>query len=140
MAQAEANPKDVQGQMPAVMTAALFIGEVHGRSNSSTVRSAQTTQALGLPGANTREGEFGLNYYLHDGLKVKHEGPSARIQRRTARRSAISAPSALCRAKSAKGYGQPRGGHLRTMWLPLSTERCGCHSPRQTNDNHSTTL
>ncbi|MGO9124764.1 MAG: hypothetical protein ACLP6G_07720 [Terriglobales bacterium] len=27
-------------------------------------------QALGLPGANTREGEFGLNYYLHDGLKA----------------------------------------------------------------------
>jgi hypothetical protein len=26
--------------------------------------------ALGLPGANTREGELGLNYYLHDGLKV----------------------------------------------------------------------
>jgi hypothetical protein len=26
--------------------------------------------ALGLPGANTREGEFGVNYYLHDGLKV----------------------------------------------------------------------
>jgi len=27
-------------------------------------------EALGLPGANTREGEFGLNYYLHDGLKA----------------------------------------------------------------------
>ena len=26
--------------------------------------------ALGLPAANTREGEFGLNYYLHDGLKA----------------------------------------------------------------------
>jgi hypothetical protein len=26
--------------------------------------------ALGLPGVNTREGEFGLNYYLHDGLKA----------------------------------------------------------------------
>jgi len=27
-------------------------------------------EALGLPGANTREGEFGVNYYLHDGLKA----------------------------------------------------------------------
>jgi len=27
-------------------------------------------EALGLPGANTREGEFGLNYYLRDGLKL----------------------------------------------------------------------
>jgi hypothetical protein len=26
--------------------------------------------ALGLPGVNTRKGEFGLNYYLHDGLKA----------------------------------------------------------------------
>jgi hypothetical protein len=26
--------------------------------------------ALGLPGANIREGEFGLNYYLRDGLKT----------------------------------------------------------------------
>jgi len=26
--------------------------------------------ALGLPGANTREGELGVNYYLQDGLKV----------------------------------------------------------------------
>jgi len=32
--------------------------------------SSDASQALGLPGANTREGEFGLNYYLHDGLKV----------------------------------------------------------------------
>jgi hypothetical protein len=32
--------------------------------------SSNEAQALGLPGANTREGEFGLNYYLHDGLKV----------------------------------------------------------------------
>ena len=27
-------------------------------------------RAIGLPGANTREGEFGLNYYLRDGLKA----------------------------------------------------------------------
>jgi hypothetical protein len=27
-------------------------------------------QALGLPGVNTREGEFGLNYYLPDGVKA----------------------------------------------------------------------
>lgn len=27
-------------------------------------------QAAGLPGVNVREGELGLNYYLHDGLKV----------------------------------------------------------------------
>jgi hypothetical protein len=32
--------------------------------------SSDQAQALGLPGANTREGEFGLNYYLHDGLKA----------------------------------------------------------------------
>jgi hypothetical protein len=24
----------------------------------------------GLPGVSTREGDFGLNYYLHDGLKA----------------------------------------------------------------------
>jgi hypothetical protein len=27
-------------------------------------------EGLGLPGANTREGEYGLNYYLRDGLKA----------------------------------------------------------------------
>jgi hypothetical protein len=27
-------------------------------------------EGFGLPGANTREGEFGLNYYLQDGLKA----------------------------------------------------------------------
>lgn len=32
--------------------------------------SSDQAQALGLPGANTREGEVGLNYYLHDGLKA----------------------------------------------------------------------
>ena len=32
--------------------------------------SSDEAQALGLQGANTREGEFGLNYYLHDGLRV----------------------------------------------------------------------
>jgi hypothetical protein len=32
--------------------------------------SPAEAEALGLPGANTREGEFGLNYYLRDGLKL----------------------------------------------------------------------
>jgi hypothetical protein len=32
--------------------------------------SSDEAVALGLPTANTREGEFGLNYYLHDGLKT----------------------------------------------------------------------
>jgi len=32
--------------------------------------SPDDAEAIGLPGANTREGEFGLNYYLHDGLKA----------------------------------------------------------------------
>lgn len=32
--------------------------------------SSDEAAALGLPGANTREGEFGFNYYLRDGLKA----------------------------------------------------------------------
>jgi hypothetical protein len=32
--------------------------------------SADEVEALELPGANTREGEFGLNYYLRDGMKA----------------------------------------------------------------------
>jgi hypothetical protein len=32
--------------------------------------SLDQAQSLGLPGANTREGELGLNYYLRDGLKA----------------------------------------------------------------------
>ena len=32
--------------------------------------SSDEAESLGLPGANTREGEFGLNYYLHDGVKA----------------------------------------------------------------------
>jgi hypothetical protein len=32
--------------------------------------SADEAEDLELPGANSREGEFGLNYYLHDGLKA----------------------------------------------------------------------
>ena len=32
--------------------------------------SSDAAQSLGLPGANTREGEVGLNFYLHDGLKA----------------------------------------------------------------------
>jgi len=46
--------------------------EVAGRAEQffSGQISADEAQALGLPGANTREGEFGLNYYLQDGLKA----------------------------------------------------------------------
>jgi hypothetical protein len=46
--------------------------EVAGRAEQffSGQISSDEAQALGLPGANTREGEFGLNYYLHDGLKA----------------------------------------------------------------------
>jgi len=46
--------------------------EIAGRAEqffSGQISSAEA-QALGLPGANTREGEFGLNYYLRDGLKA----------------------------------------------------------------------
>jgi len=32
--------------------------------------SSDEAAALGLPPANTREGEFGVNYYLMDGLKA----------------------------------------------------------------------
>ena len=32
--------------------------------------SPEEAQAIDLPGANTREGEFGLNYYLQDGLRA----------------------------------------------------------------------
>ncbi len=32
--------------------------------------SSDEAEAIGLPGASTREGEFGLNYYLHDGVKA----------------------------------------------------------------------
>lgn len=38
----------------------FFLGEI----------TSDQAQALGLPGVNTREGELGLNYYLHDGLKL----------------------------------------------------------------------
>ncbi len=46
--------------------------EVVGRAEQffSGQMSADDAEALGLPGANTREGEVGLNYYLHDGLKA----------------------------------------------------------------------
>lgn len=46
--------------------------EVAGRAEQffSGQISADEADALGLPGANTREGEFGLNYYLQDGLKA----------------------------------------------------------------------
>lgn len=32
--------------------------------------SSDTAQALGLPAANTSASEFGVNYFLKDGLKV----------------------------------------------------------------------
>jgi hypothetical protein len=32
--------------------------------------SPDEAQSLGLQAANTREGEFGLNYYLRDGLRI----------------------------------------------------------------------
>ena len=46
--------------------------EVAGRAEQffSGQISSDAARAFGLPGANTREGEFGLNYYLHDGLKA----------------------------------------------------------------------
>ena len=46
--------------------------EVAGRAEQffSGQISSDEAQAIGLPGANTREGIFGLNYYLHDGLKA----------------------------------------------------------------------
>jgi hypothetical protein len=46
--------------------------EVAGRAEQffSGQISSTEAQGYGLPGANTREGIFGLNYYLHDGLKV----------------------------------------------------------------------
>jgi hypothetical protein len=53
------------------------------------------------------------------------------VSEEVAGRSAVSAPSASYRAKSAKRHGQQCGGHF---------ERCGCYSPRQTNDNLSTSL
>jgi hypothetical protein len=46
--------------------------EVAGRAEqffNGQIGSA-AAQATGLPGASTREGEFGLNYYLRDGLKA----------------------------------------------------------------------
>jgi hypothetical protein len=46
--------------------------EVAGRAEQffSGQISSDEAQGLGLPAANTREGEFGLNYYLQDGLKA----------------------------------------------------------------------
>jgi hypothetical protein len=46
--------------------------EVAGRAEQffSGQISSAAAQSIGLPGANTREGEFGLNYFLHDGLKA----------------------------------------------------------------------
>ena len=45
-----------------------FAGRMEQFFNGSI--SPDDAEALGLPGANTREGEVGLNYYLHDGLRV----------------------------------------------------------------------
>jgi hypothetical protein len=46
--------------------------EVAGRAEQffSGQISPDEAEASDLPGANTREGEFGLNYYLRDGLKA----------------------------------------------------------------------
>jgi hypothetical protein len=46
--------------------------ELAGRAEQffSGLISSDEAQSLGLPGANTREGIFGLNYFLHDGLKA----------------------------------------------------------------------
>ena len=46
--------------------------EVAGRAEQffSGQIGSNAAQALGLPGVNTREGEFGLNYFLRDGLKA----------------------------------------------------------------------
>jgi hypothetical protein len=46
--------------------------ELAGRAEqfASGEIAAGEAEQLGLPAANTREGEFGLNYYLHDGLKA----------------------------------------------------------------------
>ncbi len=46
--------------------------EIAGRAEQffSGSISPDDAEGFGLPTANTREGEFGLNYYLHDGLKV----------------------------------------------------------------------
>src|SRR5258708_853326 len=46
--------------------------EIAGRAEQFFIGSISPDEAdgFGLPTADTREGEFGLNYYLHDGLKV----------------------------------------------------------------------
>ena len=46
--------------------------EIAGRAEQffSGSISPDDAAGFGLPTANTREGEFGLNYYLKDGLKV----------------------------------------------------------------------
>jgi hypothetical protein len=46
--------------------------ELAGRAEQffSGQNSSDEAEALELPGADTREGEFGLNYYLRDGLKA----------------------------------------------------------------------
>jgi hypothetical protein len=46
--------------------------EVAGRAEAffSGEISSEEAQAFELPGANTNEGEFGLNYYIHDGVKA----------------------------------------------------------------------
>jgi hypothetical protein len=51
---------------------AMRRAEIAGRAEQffSGSISADEAAALGLPSANTREGEVGLNYYLQDGLKA----------------------------------------------------------------------
>lgn len=53
---------------PKVMRRTEFAGRLEQFFSGQI--SADDAEAIGLPGANTREGEFGLNYYLHDGLKA----------------------------------------------------------------------
>jgi len=51
---------------------AMSRAEIAGRAEQFFTGSisAVEAQALAVPSANTREGEFGLNYYLRDGLKA----------------------------------------------------------------------
>ena len=51
---------------------AAYLTEIAGRGEQffSGSISPDEAAALGLVPANTREGEFGLNYYLQDGLKL----------------------------------------------------------------------
>jgi hypothetical protein len=58
-------------QVP-VWQKAMHRFEIAGRAEQffSGEITPDEAAALELPGANTREGEFGLNYYIHDGVKA----------------------------------------------------------------------